>query len=367
MLKLISTIFIITLGSFVCQAQIENINSSIKVIGTDAFYLHEVLDGQEIEMISEAYGASIESILASNPKIRTGLESGMILKIPFSASSAERMSQIPAPDTARANRPLEEAVKILQDEAIKQQIAETKSKASSTDDEEGLAQLAALSQSISEGISALTELKEVIEETPTEEEAEESDTEFWDTDYTEEARGGIGDFLDDFGYLMLEDNDSISDLQLKEYFIVRLNENGQITNVKDERTYTNANSKFLEPKQMKGHLILENEDILHNKILPLGLHFQATRFSYSLKVKKDRIRVLNEPLFVEHFEDGNPHNHMLRIYADDHSLKGKCEAVIVETKRFVSFHNAFEYNPFGLTDTLILVKDSAYVERMFSP
>ncbi|NCG31005.1 MAG: hypothetical protein GWP27_11145 [Bacteroidetes bacterium] len=366
MLKVISTVLFIFLCSQFSQGQVANINSSIKVIGSEAFYMHEILEGQEIEMISEAYGADIPAILASNPKIRTGIKPGMILKVPFAVGSAERMSKIPPPDTSRANSPIQEAVRLLQDEATKQQVSETKTKVDDSPGETELAQLAALSQSISEGLSALTELKSVIEETPTEKEADAKPT-VSSEPYMAEAKGGIGDFLDQFATSYLGKNDTCSSLTLKEYFIIRLNEQGQITNVKDERTETNENSMYLNPEEVKGHLLIANEEVLKNKILPLGLHYQARRISYSLKVKKTRLRVFNDPLYVEHMAQESKHNTLLRQYAIDNGISGKCDATIVETKRFVSFQNAFEYNPFGLTDTLILVKDSAYVERMFSP
>lgn len=72
---------------------ITNVNPTINLLNGGAYYLHEVLDGQEIEAISAAYYCDISEIVKANPDIKLGLRTGMKLKIPYSDESLEPMSK----------------------------------------------------------------------------------------------------------------------------------------------------------------------------------------------------------------------------------------------------------------------------------
>ena len=79
-------------------AQVSNINPAINIINGKIFYVHHVLEGQEIEKIAAAYYSEIPPIVEANPSIRTGLKVGMKLKIPISDASLEPLSQVKIPD-----------------------------------------------------------------------------------------------------------------------------------------------------------------------------------------------------------------------------------------------------------------------------
>ena len=69
-----------------CSAQdnVNNVRSKIvENFNGKPYYIHFVKDGQTLFSISKLYGITSEDLIASNPELKEGLKTDMILKIPF--------------------------------------------------------------------------------------------------------------------------------------------------------------------------------------------------------------------------------------------------------------------------------------------
>jgi len=411
----------------VCQGSfaqsISNVNPTINLLDGGAYYIHEVLDGQEIEAISAAYYCEISEIVKSNPDIKLGLKAGMKLKIPYSDESLEAMSKSvvstsvlsdvtpkaieskPARTPAtpilpqkkqtiipKTQTPMQEAVALLdgfdeptpevpvvaveppKEEATElenpvvveeEPIAEEEEPATveqkpvpkvetSTPvvkvdevEEEQPEDLVDLSKSIRESLSTLEKMKKALTGEPVEEEMVtprnlEGDEVF--------AINFLQDRLDE----RLAQDSSIQEFYLKEYFMARIDPAGQIISLRDERTITNKNTQDLVIEDVAG-LYLKSYPQLSNKTgeTAIGLNANVQVFHYKLKVKKNKIRVYKEQMYVEHLPKDHPHYVMIITEAKMRDQFGKCEVTIVDGTLSTARYQQFEYNPFAELNTII--------------
>lgn len=408
----------------VCQGSfaqsISNVNPTINLLDGGAFYIHEVLDGQEIEAISAAYYCEISEIVKSNPEIKLGLKAGMKLKIPYSDESLEAMSKStvttsvlsdvspkameakpartpatpilpqkkqtippksqtpmqeavalldglgePAPEAPKApvakpEPPKEEAIEVEKPVAVEQKPepkpepvpalkVETSTPLAKVDEveEEQPEDLVDLSKSIRESLSTLEKMKKALAGEPIEEEVVtprnlDGDEEF--------ALSFLQDRLDE----RLAQDSSIKQFYLKEYFMARVDPAGQIISLRDERTITNKNTQDLVIEDVAG-LYLKSYPQLSNKTAEtaIGLNANVQVFHYKLKVKKKKIRVYKEQMYVEHLPKEHPHYAMIMTEAKIRDQFGKCEVLLVDGTLSTARYQQFEYNPFAELNTLI--------------
>jgi hypothetical protein len=412
----------------VCQGvfaqSISNVNPTINLLDGGAYYIHEVLDGQEIEAIAAAYFCDISEIVKANPDIKLGLKTGMKLRIPYSDESLEAMSKSvvstsvlsdvtpkaieskPARTPAtpilpqntqtsipKTQTPMQEAVALLDGfdeptpvapvakveppkeeiiDAVKPAVVEKKPEVAvvekpepkpapvakveapklmvevdEIEEKEQPKDLVDLSESIRESLSALEKMKKALAGEPIEEEVVT-------------PRNLEGDevlainFLQDRLDERLSQDSTIQEFYLKEYFMARIDPAGQIISLRDERTITNKNTQDLVIEDVAG-LYLKSYPQLPNKTgeTAIGLNANVHVFHYKLKVKKKKIRVYKEQLYVEHLPKDHPHYVMIMTEAKMRDQFGKCEVLLVDGKLSTARYQQFEYNPFAELDTYI--------------
>ena len=150
--------------------------------------------------------------------------------------------------------------------------------------------------------------------------------------------------------------------ELKEFFVADLNPAHQIVKLKDERTVTNQNSKYLSVAELMGVTIdsLSSTD----KRLALGFVVEMTRHEYLVKVKGKKVRVYQTPVYVEHFPEGHPFAALILEAASNSGQRGKGRVVILDGYEEINSYKAFEYNPFGTLDKTIMRKTISRIDQM---
>lgn len=455
------------------QAQITNVNSTIKVIGVDAFYIHTVLNGQTLEAISTAYFTDVPSIKKYNNGIADPLSAGVKIKIPYSDASAEAMSKssvqvsIPKaqPVYIRASdmkeepvkpvkeqaqvTPMEEAISLLnknvktetaasnprtapkpenQPKPISDPIAQSKpveaakppevvepeselideeaiakvsepidtpsvveEKATQKEDEpemettpsepidmepidiekipedaspetqKALANLNELSRNINESLESLAKIQAVLNE-PSPVNPETGELMESQTTLTLKANEVMLSGLLEQQFVNYFDTASNRKFELKEFFIADINTVHQIVKVKDERTVTNQNSKYLSLAELKGVTI--DSLASSEKRIALGVIVDMTRHEYLVKVKRNKVRVYQTPAYVEHFPEGHPFASLILETAKNSGQRGKGTVVILNGFEEINSYKAFEYNPFGSVEKTIMRKSFSRIEQM---
>lgn len=404
---------------------ISNVNPTINLLDGGAYYIHEVLEGQEIEAIAAAYFAEIPEIIKANPEIRTGLKVGMKLKIPFTDESLAMMSQkeistsiltevqpkkieqkpnrvpatpvLPQKQTPKpANQsPMQEAVSLLDEamnkpaetteieskteviqppmeefpvetveENVKEElqvsedkivVPETVTKDEILEEESPKAEepktlsqpeLSDLSERIKESLSTLEMMKKALEVGPTGvpvvELADDADHYF------------AMDFLEDHLKERFDSDSSMLEFYIKEYFTARIDPNGVIVSLRDERTETNANTQDLNIEEV-ADLTLYSYPNVQNKLAEtaLGLNADVKVYQYQLKIKKNGIKVYKESVNAEDLKKDHIHYEMIMEEAAKQGKLGKCEVIIWDGFIYTARYKRVEYNPFAeMTDVI---------------
>ena len=88
---------------------VTNVNSAIKIIAGEAYYVHTVLEGQSLDAITQAYFSTTAAVLNANPGVSLHPTAGSSIRIPYTDASAEAMS------AGAAVVPKKEPIVILQD------------------------------------------------------------------------------------------------------------------------------------------------------------------------------------------------------------------------------------------------------------
>jgi len=139
-----------------------------------------------------------------------------------------------------------------------------------------------------------------------------------------------------------------SSLYLKDYFLLRINPEGVVTNVRDERSETNANTNFLDMNDIKGRYINDSIESFRGMIIPVGINAEVDRGRFHVKVKKGKIKII-EKSFPPEFQDSRQgYIDLIRSSKPVETLHRKFKVVILEGETFISIHDKFEYNPFGI-------------------
>jgi glycine cleavage system protein P-like pyridoxal-binding family len=89
---LLFSFLLTSIGAF--AQEIDNINPLIKIIAGEAFYVHEVKQGQDLDEIARAYAARVSDIEAENPSLTYPLIVGINIRIPYTDESAARMMEV---------------------------------------------------------------------------------------------------------------------------------------------------------------------------------------------------------------------------------------------------------------------------------
>lgn len=432
-------LFFICLSSSALFAQkISNVNPNINLLDGGAYYVHEVLSGQEIEDIAKAYYAPVADILKENPEIRTGLKPGMTLRIPYTDESLEAMTnnkssvdvlsdvapkkleqkpdRLPAtpirpqkqPEQPKSQTPMQEAVSLLSfdepepkleeekkavaeevekpvekviepepvpepesqviEETIENNIEEQveqiaveplvkpepviekerttrrvniepdpEAKPQSLEDK---AELADLTESIRESLNTLEKMKKALAGEPKEHEL----TSFEKSSDEKLAMDFLSEKLDE----RLASDSGLYEFYLKEYFMAQIDQNGVIVSLRDERTITNQNTQDLFIQDVAG-LRLESYPNLDDKTTETAVGFNAdvTIHHYAFKIKKKKIRIYNDAMFVEYLDKDHPHYDLIMNEAKERGQRGKCDVVVADGTLKTARYSKVEYNPFA--------------------
>lgn len=220
---------------------------------------------------------------------------------------------------------------------------------------EEMALLKELTESVSESLKELTEVHEEIEETPYLDKdglPKKSKLTLKAPKEPVQAKGyAVGQVIEEISE-EFKAGDSLSymsDLFMREYFLVRVNPEGVITNVRDERTMTNANTRVLRPDQLKGCFLVDSADAFALQIVPVGLNVSLKRHKYPVKLKNGKVKPLKAGFTEDDLEVDSEHYSLILANAEVQSLKGKYVVEVVEGDHYLSIHDQFEYNPFGVT------------------
>ena len=418
--RLISSVFL-CLIMFTASgwAQVFNVNSKIKIIGGEAFYVHSVLGGQTLQTIANAYFTEVSLIEKHNFGQSDPLVSAVKLKIPYSDESLEAMSKkaknvapktvptyvkvdtaskAPSKESKQPDKstqktspteqqsPMEEAIGLFKDpepvsidpvekntkvekekiepkavvslpepEPISNVVEET----SLDDPEKALSDLENLSKNINESLESLAKIQEALEPSKV-------------NPKTGELIVPVSEVLPKNSILastLLErqvvnyfDTSSSNSFKLKEFFITEVNSDARITSLKDERTLTNQNTNYLILSDLKG-LSVDSLDRLEQK-MAMGFVVDIVRYKYKVKIKKNKVRLYQTQGYVEHFPKENQHAQLIMEAAKNAGIKGKGEVVIMDGYKEVSSFQAFEYNPFGTKDKTIMHLKALRIEQM---
>lgn len=364
--------FNVALSSNLFSQQISNLNPIISILEGEPFYLHEIIEGQELSQIAVAYGVEVSQILKANSSLEKGFEIGERIKIPYSDRSLEafaaqgamrledthvavptiifdeafiksdRSNAQPSKDSIKAiPTPLQEAVNLFeqnQSVASDNQTAPNGQLASSD--------LLELSNRIKESLTTLELMKKALDAGPTEVPAIQFSQ--------NEEHDFVIDFLEQFFIQRFRSDSSINEFYLKEFFSANINPNGVIVSLKDERTETNANTRKLNVEEIAG-LTLNSYPNLEQKsaITPIGLIAEIDVHHYRLKVKRKNIMVYRGAFYADHLQKDHKHYEMIMNRANELERRGKCTAIIWDGFIYTARYTRMEYNPFGkLTDII---------------
>jgi len=368
--------------------EIKNLNPVIKIVAGEPFYIHEVRKGQSLESIARAYASTVVAIEEENPALTDPLILGINIRIPYTDESAARMMQVAeemeliessearnAREQRRQEMAKKEAARLIESKMAKRPdpngeasaqadalISEETGGQQAQEDTpvegpttEEMALLKELTDSVSESLVELEEVKEEIEDTPYLDKdglPKREPFKLKEPTVKVEPKGtSLVDLIDEVtkGF---EEGDSLSYLRslfMREYFLVRVNPEGVITNVRDERTLTNANTRVLRIDDIKGRYLSENMEEFALQIVPVGLNVHLDRREYPVKVKKGKVKPLSPSITEDALDPGGEHFAFISKDAKLKDLKGKFVIEMVEGDHYLSIHDQFEYNPFGVT------------------
>lgn len=368
--------------------EIKNLNPVIKIVAGEPFYIHEVRKGQSLESIARAYASNVVAIEEENPALTDPLILGINIRIPYTDESAARMMQVAeemeliessearnAREQRRQEMAKKEAARLIESKMAKRPdpngeasaqadalISEETGGQQAQEDTpvegpttEEMALLKELTDSVSESLVELEEVKEEIEDTPYLDKdglPKREPFKLKEPTVKVEPKGtSLVDLIDEVtkGF---EEGDSLSYLRslfMREYFLVRVNPEGVITNVRDERTLTNANTRVLRIDDLKGRYLSENMEEFALQIVPVGLNVHLDRRKYPVKVKKGKVKPLSPSITEDALDPGGEHFAFISKDAKLKDLKGKFVIEMVEGDHYLSIHDQFEYNPFGVT------------------
>ncbi|GAB5539779.1 MAG: hypothetical protein Salg2KO_18820 [Salibacteraceae bacterium] len=371
--KQLAQLTIVLILGMVCSAswaQVSNVNAAIKIIAGEPYYIHTVLEGQTLDQIASAYFTETSAIKKVNQDLSDTPVVGIKLKIPYSDASLEAMSKKevrtyrpgtepkeiraespPPPKPAERKvqpqpTPMDEAVALIE---TKDPVAETPPEPTETleaepltpQEQKAVKEFEALSENINESLESLSKIRAALGEEPTPA-PEASPAMPEKIVYSSELLlGAMNNYFD---------STSANQYRLSEYFIVSFNEDQRLFNVRDERTVTNENTHFFSVQDLHGLRI----DSLNEapKKASIGFISDVTRYPYKVKVKRKKVRVYNTKGYVEHFSKDNSHAQIILDKARQDGIRGKGEVVILEGYHQVAQFKKFEYNPFGVKDTV---------------
>jgi uncharacterized membrane protein len=346
-------IALLLVGTALRAQEIANVNPVIKFVAGVPFYVHEVLPGQSLDAIAKAYASSAVAIKAANPSLSDTLVARVKIHIPFTDASADVMAakstsenavehkQKRSKKRASDSRALDEAAALLP--APKQAL---------TANEQALLQ--ELSSTLSEGLDQLRSAENRIEETPfIADDGLPKNTPIAKTSRERIKPKGASliQLLDDFAKAFLyEDSTLTGAMHMREYFLVRVNPEGVISNVRDERTLTNHNTLLLNVDDLVGRNVTDSADAFNKQIVPLGLNLHLEKHFYLVKVKKGKVKPL-KPKEMEQEDLAMRSEHVELVQTDEAmpTRKGKFVVTVAQGEYFISIHDQFEYNPFGVT------------------
>jgi hypothetical protein len=322
----------------------------------EAFYIHNVLEGQSIEAIAKAYVSTVSAIKKHNANSEE-LNPGTKLRIPFSDASAAVMSkydlklddQVSAevyadvPDKPEPQQqheePLEEAAALLETEepAMKEEFSE--------EDQAALADLNALSSELRSSLNSLKSAEDKVKNKPIMDKDGLPKREQFKA--LPEGKGiapkgmMLAELLEAEVQPMIDGQHPAGvDYLLKEYFLVRINADGIITNVRDERTEMNGNTFVLKPDSLKGFQLVDQPSQLANQFQSIGLVAEIHRDTFELKFKQSKIKYRDPMPVADQVA-------MIEEYQQKKQLWGKYLVVLAEANYYLATYEQVEFNPFG--------------------
>ncbi|MEX2596071.1 MAG: LysM domain-containing protein [Salibacteraceae bacterium] len=339
--------------------EVKNLNPKISIIGGNAYYTHTVLQGQGLESIAKAYHASEKEIFLANPDLKGDPEVNTYLLIPYSEASSDKMSAFDLKLDSPVNTindfktPSQEAQSLELERNAKPQI-----------EPDELDELSDLSASLKEGLNQLDSLKEGIEKKPflTDDGLPKHSpvTAFVTKKpvrFVVDSNKTLSILLDSILHLMLTgQHPDGANAYLKEYFLIRINDEGIITNVRDERTETNENTRFIEPNSLKGYLLTDSLNKLDRQFIPIGFVINIKRDTHLVRFKKYGIKMKSSSVSSD-IEAG------IFDFGSERLLRGRHRVYVFQYHCYLATYRKFEYNPFGSIDQKLYLNDAWKIER----
>ena len=332
---------------------ISNLNPKVRILGGEVFYIHNVLEGQTLEAIADAYVSTPKAILRNNPGVAE-ITSGMKLRVPYTDASAAVMSKydlklddalsqevyaeeptLPEPEK-QAVQPMEEAaalIEVQEEEPLDEE------------EQEALANINALSTELRSSLSSLKSAGEKVKAKPVMDKdglpKRERSKDLPDNTSIEPKGMMLAEYLEAQVQPMIDGrHPGGADFLLKEYFLVRINTDGVITNVRDERTEMNGNTFVLKPDSLKGFQLIDDPAELDNQFQSIGLVAEVWRDTFPVKFKNNRTKFMLDGVSED---DGK----LIAAYQQEKQLWGKYDVVIAEAKYYLATYEQVEFNPFG--------------------
>lgn len=312
---------------------IKNINPRVKIINGEPFYIHTYLDGQSIEQIATAYVSSVAAIEKHNVNL-TQITPGKMIKIPYSDASLAAMSQYDLkPD-------------VLSNKAYSDDRSLAAPRTSVTiEEEKALADIMHLSAALKSSLVTLDSAQQKVIEKPVLGDdglpKKEQFIPLPGSKHKIDKQQLLSEYLEALVQPMLEAPvNSDEEKVLNEFFMVRVSQNGLITNIRDERTKMNNNTMILIPDSLLGFKLDGNEELWLNQFLNIGLVAEVNNESITVKVKPQKIKVLS----------GEPDQELLQMIRSSalrENLSGKHLFKVKTANYFLALYKQVEYNPFA--------------------
>lgn len=342
-MRILTTLFILIFLNAGTWAQvIENLDPTVHIVGGEPFFIHIVAQGQNISAVSEAYAADPTQIRLNNKALNEPLSEGDSVRIPVSERSIDAMQ-----------KHLE--IRIMKERMVTKRLRTAAKNSQNKNDSVAMSKsemmaLEALSGALRETLANLQSAEKTIQEKP-----------MADSNGFPLAGGHVPDDgqttiikktpLSALVRLVSDSltQDSREGFILREYFLVRSDKNGVITNVRDERTSTNSNTNFINPDRLVGYVINDTAQRLYGKIVALGLNAEAVKTHYDLKVKSlGKVKIAVEGHRKSKLSESHPHYHEIIAFLRSAEASGELKITVINTREWISIHDQYEYNPFAL-------------------
>lgn len=121
------------------------------------------------------------------------------------------------------------------------------------------------------------------------------------------------------------DSISNSTTDAREFFLFSLNPDGSVRRVVDQRRSCNRATRYLNEKDMDALKKLSfgpeyNNDTLSSNCFAIGLRMRVSNENHTIRIKKNKIRLLDHPLYFEVISPSDPLYSLIKQELDKRSM-----------------------------------------------